>query len=296
MQNRRTFLKTAAAAVLAPALLPPKKLLLAFSTLGCPGWTLDQVLACAVTNRYQGVELRGIKGELDLPKCPDLSSPERINATRQKLVDKNVSVVNLGSSANLHFVDPKKRTDQLDHAKRFIDLAQELNCPFVRVFPNDLPPDQDRAQTLDLITSGLAELGDHARNGRVSVLLESHGKVIESPMLRQIMTGANRPNVGLIWDIVNMWSVTKEPLAEVYKTLKPYIRHVHVKDAKLVDAKLQYTLTGEGEMPLAEAIRLLRAGGYEGYYSFEWEKMWHPDLPDPEIALPHYPKAMNAYF
>jgi hypothetical protein len=22
--------------------------------------------------------------------------------------------------------------------------------------------------------------------------------------------------------------------------------------------------------------------------SFEWEKRWHPELPDPEVALPHF--------
>jgi sugar phosphate isomerase/epimerase len=254
------------------------------------------VLTNAAQNGYQAIELRGILDEMDLPKCPEFSSPESIRTSRQKLADKGVRVINLGSSANLHFADSKKRTDQLDHAKRFIDLAAKLDCPFVRVFPNDLPADQDRAKTIDLITSGLSELGDYARNTPVSVLLESHGKVIESGLLRQIMTNANRPNVALIWDVVNMWSVTKEPPAVVYAALKPFIRHIHLKDGKLVGDKVQYTLLGEGEAPLTEAIEALRKGGYEGYYSFEWEKRWHPEIQDPEVAIPHYAKAIQRYF
>lgn len=300
-QSRRIFLKTTAKATALAVAYPAfsafkTKPLLAFSTLGCPAWTFDQVLACATANGYQGIELRGIKGELDLPKCPELGTPERIKATRRLVEDKGIRMVNLGASTQLHHADPTRRTKELDQAKRFIDLAAQLNCPYVRVFPNDLPKEQERDKTIALITSGLSELGEYAAKTSVSVLLESHGKVIESGLLKQIMAGANRQNVGLIWDIVNMWSVTKEPPTEVYRVLKPYIRHVHVKDGKVNGDKIQYTLLGEGDAPLTEAFNALKTGQYAGYYSFEWEKMWHPELPDPEVALPHYPKAIQRYF
>ena len=35
--------------------------------------------------------------------------------------------------------------------------------------------------------------------------------------------------------------------------------------------------------------------GYQGYYCFEWEKKWHPEIEDPEIAFPHYAKLMAEY-
>jgi hypothetical protein len=49
---------------------------------------------------------------------------------------------------------------------------------------------------------------------------------------------------------------------------------------------------GRGESPIFQAIDLLRNGGYAGYYSFEWEKLWHPELEEPELALPAYLSAM----
>ena len=36
-------------------------------------------------------------------------------------------------------------------------------------------------------------------------------------------------------------------------------------------------------------------GGYRGYYCFEWEKRWHPEIPEPDIAFPHYAKVMREY-
>ena len=38
-----------------------------------------------------------------------------------------------------------------------------------------------------------------------------------------------------------------------------------------------------------EAIEALEQSGYKGFYSFEWEKLWHPELDDPQIALAQFP-------
>jgi sugar phosphate isomerase/epimerase len=291
MNNRREFLKQSTALLGLSALdfSAPKKPLLSFSTLGCPAWTFSQALNHAAQNQYAGIEIRGIKGELDLPKNPIFSS-SNITATNREVADKNLKIVNLGSSANMHFLDPKKRQSNLDEAKKYIDLAQQLNCPFIRVFPNNLPKDQDENATVGAIISSLVELGDYAKSSGVKVLLESHGKVIKSNMLLHIMQEANHQNVGLVWDFFNMWSVTKEAPAEMYQQLKKYIFHTHIKDAILTEKGETYTLLGEGNSPVKEALHALKSGGYAGYYSFEWEKLWHPEIQEPEIALTHFAK------
>jgi hypothetical protein len=54
-------------------------------------------------------------------------------------------------------------------------------------------------------------------------------------------------------------------------------------------------LTGRGEVPVKETVKVLVAGGYRGYYCFEWEKRWHPEIEEPEVAIPHYAKVMSQY-
>ena len=44
---------------------------LAFSTLGCPNWGVDEILEAARTNGYDGVELRFYQGSLDLKQALD---------------------------------------------------------------------------------------------------------------------------------------------------------------------------------------------------------------------------------
>ncbi len=63
-----------------------------------------------------------------------------------------------------------------------------------------------------------------------------------------------------------------------------------------IRAKEEYVLLGRGETPIAEAIKVLSKGGYKGYYSFEWEKLWHPEIQEPEIAIPHFSKNFSKFW
>lgn len=300
--NRRNLIKSGILLGLYPHFsensidLKKQKVKLSFSTLGCPDWSFDKIIEVAAKNGYKAIEIRGIQRELDLPKCPEFKNAEAIKLTNQKIKDKNLQIIDLGSSANLHFIDAQKRQENMDHAKSFIDLAYKIDCPFIRVFPNDLPKEQDQQKTIDLIISNLIKLGEYSKGSKVKVLLESHGKVLYKDVLLKIMQATNNHNVGLIWDIWNMWSVTKESPTEVYQLLKKYILHTHIKDGVFENGKPKYVLLGQGISPLKEAISLLQKGGYKGYYSFEWEKTWHPEIENPEIAIPHYAENFGKLF
>jgi len=269
------------------------KHLLAFSTLGCPDWTFEQIADFAAQNGYNGLEIRGIKREMDLTKCAEFSSPESIKATLALMNTKGLKFVNLGASAKMHFHGGTEKEKNLAEAKAFIDLAQQINCPYVRVFPNNFPKDRTRDQTMKTVAENLLILGNYAKDKNVIVLLETHGDFSDSEDILKVMKATKHPNIGLVWDIANMWTITKESPVIVYNKLKKYIHHTHIKDAKLVGKKLEYTLLGQGDVPIFEAIDILSEAGYKGYYSFEWEKLWHPEILEPEIALADYPKAMK---
>lgn len=299
--DRRKFLKTTTLLMAAPFVptlfdMKKKKPLLAFSTLGCPDWNFQKITDFAVQHNYDGIELRGLLRQMDLTKCPEFNTSQNIAATLSVMKDKNLVFVDLGSSTNLHIADSTARKKNLDEAKSFVDLAQKIGCPFVRVFPNKLPKDNGRSEAIDLITNGLLELGQYAKGSKVKVLMETHGDVVWTGDILRIMQSAYNDNTGLVWDITNMWSITKEPPLEVYQKLKKYICHTHIKDLKMIDGKEHYVLLGKGEVPVFTAIDALQNGGYKGYYSFEWEKLWHPEIADPEIAIAQYSKVMLEHF
>lgn len=276
--------------------LQKNKPLLAFSTLGCPDWSFQKIVDFAAANGYSGLEVRGIKRQMDLTKCDEFSSPEQIRATLSLMKEKGLKFINLGASANMHFHEGPEKEKSITEAKSFIDLAQKINCPYVRVFPNKFPKDRTKDQTIQTVAENLLTLGKYAKERNVIVLLETHGDFSGSDDILKVMKAASHPNIALVWDISNMWTITKESPQEVYKKLKKYIVHTHIKDAKLNGDKLQYSLLGQGDVPIFEAIDLLYKDGYKGYYSFEWEKLWHPEIAEPEIAISHYAKAMKKHF
>src|ERR1043166_707214 len=126
--SRRNFLKTSSI-LLAIAFsgtgfdLKKYKPLLSFSTLGCPDWSFEDIVNFAAKNNYAGIELRGIKRELDLTKCSQFNSPQNILNSKKALEEKSLKFVDLGSSAEMHHKDEAEREKNLDNAKRFIDLA-----------------------------------------------------------------------------------------------------------------------------------------------------------------------------
>ena len=85
-----------------------------------------------------------------------------------------------------------------------------------------------------------------------------------------------------------------ESPADTVKALGKRIRHVHLKDSRSVDGRVEYQMTGYGDIPLQEAIDALKAAGYEGWLSLEWVKRWSEQLAEPGIVFPHFLSAVRA--
>jgi len=66
------------------------------------------------------------------------------------------------------------------------------------------------------------------------------------------------------------------------------IKHVHIKDSVSVPSArhpYSYVLNGEGEFPAEDVFKILSENNYDGVVSLEWERKWHPYLPEIDAAL-----------
>ncbi len=73
------------------------------------------------------------------------------------------------------------------------------------------------------------------------------------------------------------------------------IRHTHLKDSVAAGTDRRYVLTGTGDVPVKRQIAALAKIGYRGFFSFEWEKRWHPEIEEPERAIAHYATVAGEY-
>jgi sugar phosphate isomerase/epimerase len=274
-----------------------RRLPIAFSTLGCPAWPLSKILDFAGQHGFAAVELRGLEGNLDLPSHAAFSPP-RIAQSKRDIAAHGLKIACVSSSSSMHEADPAKRAKVLNDAKRSIDLAVALEAPYIRVFGNSSDSEKHALPDQDLkarVATGLHQLGEYASTRQVIVLLESHDDFTSSAILEEVFRQANSEHVGLLWDAYHTYTAGNEDPESTVKKLGRWIHHTHLKDATGSGTDRHYVLTGQGNIPIKRQIAALHSSGYTGYYCFEWEKLWHPDLQDPEIAFADYARVMSGY-
>ncbi|BDI30055.1 hypothetical protein CCAX7_21060 [Capsulimonas corticalis] len=264
---------------------------LGVTTLGCPNWTMDEILTNVKAYGYDGVELRGIGPDLDLTKSPHFATDAETARTRRRFADAGLEISALDSSVVLAQAESAQRDAALQHGRETIDLAARLGVPYVRVFGGGDAMRHDDAE--DLVAAGLAELGEYAlgTGADISVLLETHDAFSTGAQVAAAVARAAHPRAAALWDLHHPARHGEAP-AESYHALAPYTRSTHVKDSI---AGGTYCLCGDGDIPLREMIALLRAGGYDGYVTLEWEKRWIPELLEPEVAFPQYAKVLREW-
>ena len=256
----------------------------AFSTLAFPGATLASAASLGRRWGYSGIELRLIDGELIDPSMPAASRAQ----VKRTLAAAGLPVVAVDSSIRLTGADPGPEL------RRFLELASDWESPLVRVFGGALAADEAaRAEQLRNAARVLESAVPLAERLGVAIGVETHDAFSASAVVAELLalvdpdaTGSGA--VGVVWDSHHPHRMGETP-AEVYANLGPRILLAQVKDARrLAGGDWQLVLLGAGEVPVREMLGLLAAGGYPHWISVEWEKRWHPEIEDPEVALPQH--------
>lgn len=255
---------------------------LCFSTLGCTERNLPDVLSLCEKYRIKYLEIRGISGELDCRKIREFSS-ENIKNTLDIFKKLHIEPLIIGTSCSFHKAENYENA--VDEGKASIAIASKLGAGAIRIFGDCLTSDSPQR-----IIKGIHTLCEFAHNTNVSVLLEVHGDFNTaenlSPLLKEFR---NESHFGLIWDVEHTNKTYGDNWLEFYSVALPFIRHVHIKDAD----RSGLVQIGEGIIPLRSIIRQMISDGYNGAFSLEWEKKWHPELPPIETALERFISLVN---
>jgi len=260
-----------------------------FSTLGCPGWLWGEIITAAADLGFDGIELRGIGSEIYLPQVREFA-PDHLPQIKSRLQKMGLEIPCLTTGAFLF--DTDKKDSALEEVQAYLELASILDSPYIRVLGDGNPHPGGEVDEV-LLEENLAYLLPLAREKNVTLLLETNGVYASSPRLRALMEKINHPNLGLLWDVHHPYRFFQEPVDQTYTTLKPWIRHIHVKDSIVSQGKIQYRMLGYGDVPVAEAVSLLAADNYQGFIVLEWVKRWNMDLEEPGIVFSHYLNAIK---
>lgn len=264
-----------------------------FSTIGCPDYTVDQVIAMAKANGYKGVEIRFLRGTVNLPTLEEFS-PKGIGETRRRFDAAGIPVSCVGTGVRMVSLDPAERAKQVESARTHIDMAAALGAKYIRVFGGPVPPEQDKEKTLDAVAAGLGEIAELSAKSGVMSLIETHDSFCRSESVLDLYRRGASARLGVLWDTLHThrWG---EKAADTWTKLGDRVKLVHLKDSvKATPEGFDFALIGEGTVPVMSFVDVLDKAGYDGFVNFEWEKGWHPEIPGPEIALPHFARFMAA--
>jgi fatty-acyl-CoA synthase len=257
---------------------------LAFSTLGCPGWSLDQVVRAAREYGYDGVELRLLDGEII---NADLPAGER-KRIRDTFAAANLPICCLDTSIRVAADGDLDAT--IGELRAFVAMANEIGAPFVRVFGGESPADWSPEAAFDRAAAVLNGAAADAEAAGVAVVLETHDAFASAKSVAEVLRRSPSKSVGALWDTHHPYRMGEQP-DEVLDLLGDRILHVHVKDARRNDAARtgwDLLLLGEGEVPVQSSLAAIQKRGYDGWIAVEWEKKWHPNIQEPEVAFPQH--------
>jgi sugar phosphate isomerase/epimerase len=252
---------------------------LAFSTLGCAGQSVEQILAHAMAGGCKGVELRCYKGEVIAPD----SSLDAAQVVGEALRAGGIEPIGLATYVRIGSVD-----DVEAELERHLELAAAVGAPMIRVFggePGD--PEVPRRAVKRLKAAADAS----ARTG-VAIVLETHDAMLEGRVIAGVLEEAEVPTAGALWDILNPWRAGEE-IEATARYLGPWLRHVHIKDAASM-TELAPLIPGTGVVPIKSMLSLLKRSDYPGWIELEWESAWYPDAAPLDDALRAFAAIMRA--
>lgn len=207
-----------------------------------------------------------------------------IPAVKKQVADHGLTLAVYSIGNDFFHPDAAERARELDDLRHGVDVANQLGVGLVRVFSGNYREGYTLEDGMGWIIDGLSAGAEYAQRHGVTLALENHGLMAgRSDQVRAIIERVNSPALRANLDTGNFLLVGQNP-TEAAEELAPYVALVHLKDFRkarpdetvhvykgLDGVGYTGTVTGEGGVDLPRIVAILRAAGYAGWLSLEYE-------------------------
>ncbi|HYL63598.1 MAG TPA: sugar phosphate isomerase/epimerase family protein [Candidatus Methylomirabilis sp.] len=205
--------------------------------------------------------------------------PQYLESFRKRLERANVRVVNIPASVHHSFYDAAvaSREMAVENAKKWVDAAVHLGSPGIRTHvaraKNSKPDVQRAAETL-------SKVADYAAGKNIVVTLENDDLVSEDAFfLVKVIEAVKNPYLRALPDFAN--SMLTGDADFNYRALTEMFQHAynicHIKDGEAGDNGKQF------DVDLKKSFDILKASGYRGYCSMEYDAPGDPYAPTAKL-------------
>ncbi|WP_309118287.1 sugar phosphate isomerase/epimerase [Paenibacillus sp.] len=221
-----------------------------------------------------------------------LDNPGLIDDIRRAAMDAGIEISNYAVGANFAVDDEADYRRAIEETKAHVDVANRLGVKLMRHDVASRPPAEATIQRFEAdlpkLVAACREVADYAAQFGITTSVENHGFYIQaSDRVQRLVSAVDRPNFKTTLDVGNFMCVDENPLVAVKKNL-PIASMVHLKDFYLRPAHsgfgegwfrsaggdyLRGAIAGHGDLPLEAILKEVKASGYTGYVSLEFEGM-----------------------
>ena len=221
----------------------------------------------------------------DLRDNPDLTDEIRRTAEACGIALSSYTV------GNNFIVDSEEEFEaRIAELKKHVDIGARLGVRLMRHDVASVPVPEATIhrfeEELPRLVEGCRCVADYAAQYGIVTSVENHGFFVQAAdRVQRLVKLVDRPNFKTTLDVGNFICVDEDPVASVKKNL-PYASMVHVKDFYLRPAWMELgegwfrtaagnwfrgAITGYGDLDLRSILKEIKAGGYDGYISIEFE-------------------------
>jgi sugar phosphate isomerase/epimerase len=207
-------------------------------------------------------------------------APAYLSRFRQALAKANVKVVNIavGGEASFYDADPSTRKHAIAFGKKWVDVAVAIGSPSIRVHNEQA---SNSAPKIERTADSLRELTEYAAGNNIVVNLENDDLVSEDAFfLVRVIEAVDSSFLRALPDFAN--SMLSGNADFNYRALQAMFQHAysicHVKDGEVDDQGKAFSVD------LKESFDILKASGYRGYCSMEFDAPGEPYGPTANLV------------
>lgn len=161
--------------------------------------------------------------------------------------------------------------------------AKELGAKYIRGFDF-----WDNGSSLDVRAKKYNKIAEICEKHDIICVIEADPSVHSNTPHKtaELVKAINSPYIKVLFDPGNEVWVNEKASADAYDAVKPYLAHIHIKDADIIDGKPDAVKVGTGLVDYKTLFEKLIVDGYSGAVMLETHYRKNVELTEEQLKRP----------
>jgi sugar phosphate isomerase/epimerase len=229
--------------------------------------TMETFIEKAVDLRLDGVDMTAYYFKS--------TDPAYLASLRHLAYRKGVLFSGAACGVSMVQADAAKRAEALPEIKKWVDIADALGAPHLRIFAGEVPPGVSVKQAIDWVVETMKAGCDYSGSKGIMLGIEDHDGVTQrADTCLEIMHRVNSPYAGINLDITHFIPTASQDAYAQIAACIPYATNTHIRD-KFDDGS---------PVDLDRVWKLFSQAGFKGFMSAEYEGEEDPATGVPKLV------------